>query len=257
MYAVEDDTANKTVYVSIVTTPKTRGQFNRPSPNGLEADSIRDGLSQVLLEIQNNLIPPVGGKIIQSPATGEIAFVSFGSDVIRIHDNAAMQAKMRLNAEKIAQMRAKDALVGLLIGDDTSWKSKLDETTQQAIKDFETSDSDPDASLQRFEQTRQNFLNVQKSSDQFQSIRRGILPPGVSSKTFPSKDGSEVYAVAVYLPSASQQAAQAAKEMSQAQLISTPQQGATSGGQGGNPQLRPPKEVAPGPSGQVSRDKDL
>ena len=260
IYAVEDDTAKKTVYVSIVTTPKTRGQFNRPSPNGLEADSIRDGLSQVLLEIQNGLIPPVGGKIIQVPATGEIAFVGFGSDVIRSSDNSALQLKMRLNAEKIAQMRAKDALVGLIIGDDTGWKSKLDETTQQTIKDFEASDNGKDASLQRFEKTRQTFLNVQKSSEQFQSIRSGILPPGVTPKTFTSKDDAEVYAVAVYLPSVSQQAAQTAKEMSQAQLLGNPNE---AGGAATAPATQddsvphPKQDVAPGPTGTVSRDKDL
>lgn len=260
IYAVEDDTAKKTVYVSIVTTPKTRGQFNRPSPNGMEADSIRDGLSQVLLEIQNGLIPPVGGKIIQVPATGEIAFVGFGSDVIRTSDNAAMQLKMRLNAEKIAQMRAKDALVGMIIGDDTGWKGKLDETTQQTIQDFETSDSGQDASLQRFEKTRQTFLNVQKSSEQFQSVRSGILPPGVTPKTFTSKDDAEVYAVAVYIPSVSQQAAQTAKEMSQAQLLDNPNEAsgaATSPATQDDNVPRPKQDVAPGPTGSVSRDKEL
>ncbi len=90
VYAVEDNTAKKTVSVSIVTTPKTRGQFNRPSPNGLEADSIRDGLNQVIVEIQKGLVPPVGGKIIQVPATGEIAFVGFGSDIVRTSDNATL-----------------------------------------------------------------------------------------------------------------------------------------------------------------------
>ena len=260
IYAVEDDTAKNTVYVSIVTTPKTRGQFNRPSPNGMEADSIRDGLSQVLLEIQNGLIPPVGGKIIQVPATGEMAFVGFGSDVIRTSDNSAMQLKMRLNADKIAQMRAKDALVGMIIGDDTGWKSKLDETTQQTIKDFETSDTSKDPSLQRFEKTRQSFLNVQKSSEQFQSVRSGILPPGVTPKTFTSKDDAEVYAVAVYIPSVSQQAAQTAKEMNQAQLLSNPNDAGSSNAAPAAPESnipRPKQEVAPGPTGSVSRDKDL
>ena len=261
IYAVEDDTAKKTVYVSIVTTPKTRGQFNRPSPNGMEADSIRDGLSQVLLEIQNGLIPPVGGKIIQVPATGEIAFVGFGSDVIRTSDNSAMQLKMRLNADKIAQMRAKDALVGMIIGDDTGWKSKLDETTQQTIKDFETSDNGKgDASLQRFEKTRQSFLNMQKSSEQFQSVRSGILPPGVSSKTFTSKDDAEVYAVAVYIPSVSQQATQTAKEMSQTQLLGNPNEAGSNNTTPATPNNnapRPKQEVAPGPTGSVSRDKEL
>lgn len=259
-YAVEDDPAKKTVYVSIVTTPKTRGKFNRPSPNGLEADSIRDGLSQVLLEIQTGLVPPVGGKMIQVSATGEMAFVGFGSDVIRSSDNSALQQKMRLNAAKVADMRATDALVGLLIGDDTGWKSKMDESTQQAVKDFETSDTGQDASLQRFEKTRQSFLNVQKTSEQFQSLRSGVLPPGVTRKTFTSKDDAEVYAVAVYIPSVSRQAAQTAQEMSQAQLLDNPNEasGADTAPAAQDDNVpRPPKAVAPGPSGQVSSDKDL
>jgi hypothetical protein len=259
VYAVEDETAKKTVYVSIVTTPKTRGQFNRPSPNGLEAGSIRDGLSQVLLEIQNGLIPPVGGKMIQVPTTGEIAFIGFGSDVIRSSDNASMQAKMRLNADKIARMRAKDALVGMIIGDNSSWQAKLDETTQQTIEQFENSDNGQgDATRQRFEQARQAFQNVQKSSDAYQSIRKGILPPGVAPKSFPSKDDAEIYAIAVYIPSVSQQAAQAAKEMSQAQLLDNPNSnsGAAPSTQDSNVP-RPSREVGQGPSGQISRDKDL
>ena len=72
-----------------VTTPKTRRQFNRSSLNGMEADSIRDGLNQVLL-IKNRLISPVSGKIIQVAATGEIAFVGLGSDVISTRNNSAM-----------------------------------------------------------------------------------------------------------------------------------------------------------------------
>jgi hypothetical protein len=133
--------------------------------------------------------------------------------VIRSSDNAALQQKMRLNAEKIAQMRAADALVGMVIGDDTGWKGKLDESTQQTIQDFESSDSSDDPSLKRFEKTRQNFVNVQKSSEQFQSMRSGALPPGVKKQSFTSKDDAEVYAIAVYIPSVSQQASQAAKEM--------------------------------------------
>lgn len=260
VYAVEDDTAKKTVYVSIVTTPKTRGQFNRPSPNSLEADSIRDGLNQVLLEIKNGLIPPVGGKMIDVPATGEIAFVGFGSDVIRSSDNAALQLKMRLTAQKIAQMRAADALVGMIIGDDTGWKGKLDESTRQTIQDFESSDRGNDPSLKRFEKTRQNFLNVQKSTEQFQSVRSGILPPGVKKQSFTSKDEAEVYAVAVYIPSVSQQASQAAKEMSQTQLLDQPNEaGGTilAPATQDNSVPHPARNVAPGPSGQISRDNDL
>ena len=37
IYEVKDDTSQNTVFVSIVTTPKTRGQFARPAPNAIEA----------------------------------------------------------------------------------------------------------------------------------------------------------------------------------------------------------------------------
>ena len=265
VYSVEDDTANRNVYVSIVTTPKTRGQFNRPTANGLEADSIRAGLDQVLLEIQQGLVPPVGGRIIQVPATGEIAFVGFGSDVVRLSDNATLQKKHQLNAAKIAQMRASDALVGLLIGDDTRWKSQLDESTQQLVSEFERADSETaaDASIQRFEQTRSSFVNTQRSSEEFQSLRSGILPPGVTRKTFGSADNAEMYAIAVYLPSLTQQAAQTAKEMNEARLIQpiAPNQGhgsnAAAGSNQAAPVMRPGREVAPGPTGQMSSDQDL
>ena len=262
VYAVEDDTANQTVMVSIVTTPKTRGKFNRPGSDGLEASSIRDGLSQVLLEIEQGLVPPIGGRMIQVPTTGEMAFIGFGSDVVRTSSNPTIQRKQQLNAAKIAGMRASDALVGMIIGDDTRWKSKLDETTQQAVSEFEQSEiaEGEEPSRQRFEQARQSFTNTQVSSEEFQSLRRGVLPPGVTRKTFSSADNAEMYAVAVYIPSLSAQAGQAAAEMQDAQLLSPP------GGTGGQSATkssssegvrRPSTDVAPGPTGQVSRDQDL
>ncbi len=150
----------------------------------------------------------------------------------------------------------------MIIGDDTRWKAKLDEETRQAIEQFETSDDGQgNVTRQRFDKARETSTNAQKSSEQYESIRKGILPPGVSSKTFTSKDDAEVYAVAVYIPSVSQQAAQTAKEMSQAQLLDNPNSGtgtvpAAPATQEDNTP-RPQKDVAPGPTGTVSRDKDL
>jgi len=63
IYEVKDDTANDTVFVSIVTTPKTRGQLSRPAPNVVEAENLRDGLNQVIAEVRAGLVPPVGGRL--------------------------------------------------------------------------------------------------------------------------------------------------------------------------------------------------
>lgn len=257
VYSVEDDAANNTVYVSIVTTPKTRGQFNRPSLNGLESASLQDGLNQVLTEIQSGIVPPVGGRIIQVPETGEMGFVGFGSDVLRFSDNPALQARNRVNAERIAQMRAADALVGLIIGDDSRWKGQLEERTRRTLEEFERSELEGEnSSLQRFEQARESFVNTQISSDELQSVRRGTLPPGVMRRSFTTEDGAEVYSLAVYIPSMSQAASQAAQDMQSSPLVAPPGDGQTAPPPPAVPS-QPATPIAPGPSGQISDDQNL
>lgn len=259
VYSLEDVVDEQTVFVSIVTTPKTRGQFNRPAHDAIEAESVRDGLQQVFSEIEHGLVPPIGGKTIAVKETGEMAFIGFGSHVIGMHRNPAMQTKINMQANRIAQMRAADALVGLIIGDDTRWKGKIDSETREAIEDF-ARDGQPDGTLQRFEQTRETFLSTLKSSDEYASFRSGKLPPGVMQKTFRSTDDAEVYAVAVYIPSVTRQATNAARDMEDAQLLEP------SSSSGRKDQIfsppagtvrRPSAEVRQGPTGVVSPKDDL
>ena len=142
IYEVKDDTSQNTVFVSIVTTPKTRGQLARPAPNAIEADSLRDGLNQVIAEVRSGLVPPVGGRIIMMRSTGETAFVGFGSAVVRSSTNQAVQAKLNLDAQKIAGMRAKDALCGLIIGDKASWEGSVKESLKDQVQEFEDAKAD-------------------------------------------------------------------------------------------------------------------
>ena len=138
IYEVKDDTSQNTVFVSIVTTPKTRGKLARPAPNAIEADSLRDGLNQVIAEVRSGLVPPVGGRIIMMRSTGETAFVGFGSAVVRTSANQAVQAKLNLDAQKIAGMRSKDALCGLIIGDKASWEGSVKESLKDQVQEFES-----------------------------------------------------------------------------------------------------------------------
>ncbi|MEW6078309.1 MAG: hypothetical protein AB1724_10885 [Thermodesulfobacteriota bacterium] len=273
VYEVFDDTANNSVWVSIVTTPKTQGKYKRPDVNSLQADTISDGLNAVLVEIQNGLVPPIGGKIVTVDQTGEIAFVGFGSAVVQAHQNSTMQNKLNLQAERNASLRAKDALCGLILGDDTSWRGKLDEQTKESIEDFEelkakdvASSPDP-VEYKKFDQTKQTFINKIKSSDEWGSIRQGILPPGVTSKSWMDDDNAIAYAVSVYLPSVSAQAEKTAKEMHENTIINPDtSQSAVDGGENtqsgfldeNDPNIdRPKTEIKQGPSGKVQKDEDL
>jgi hypothetical protein len=86
------------------------------------AANLRDGLNSVIAEIKNGFVPPVGGRIITVPGTGEIAFVGFGSSVVRYNSEKSMQERLKLQAERMAGTRALDALAGILTGDDTAWQ---------------------------------------------------------------------------------------------------------------------------------------
>jgi hypothetical protein len=274
IYEVKDDTETKTVSVSIVTTPKTCGKLARPAPNAVEANSIREGLNQVIIEVRTGLVPPVGGRIITMRSTGETAFVGFGSAVVRTSSNSAVQAKLNLEAQKIAAMRAKDALCGLMIGDTTSWEGGVRDSLKDQNQEFESATADDPLARQQPEAARklatarQEFVSRMESTDLYQSVRRGVVPPGINTKTWFDEDNAWAYAMSVYVPSATNAAAGAAREMQESQIVQPvtaggPQARAAEGEAGKSQKpssgftdedtkvRRPGNDVKPGPSGKI------
>jgi hypothetical protein len=267
IYEVKDDTANDTVFVSIVTTPKTRGQLSRPAPNVVEAENLRDGLNQVIAEVRAGLVPPVGGRIITMRATGETAFVGFGSSVVRTSENRAVQARHNLDAQKIAGMRAKDALCGLIIGDKSTWEGSVAESMKDTVQGFESLNrddplaaKDPTA-VRKLEQARETFVSRIQSTDVYSSARSGILPPGVNSKTWFDEANAWSYGMSVYVPSLTNAAANAAREMRESTILQPINDGSgrPAAAPAGDPSRirRPGEKVAPGPTGKISPDDGL
>lgn len=259
-YHVQDVPEKGSVYVTIVSTPKTRGVYNRPSPNALTAESLNDGLNVLLSEITNGLVSPVGGRIIEVPGTGELAFVGFGSSVVRKHDLPDIQAELDLQAEQIAGMRASDALLGIIDGDNTKYAAGSDEQTLNMQKEFERQQLDDptmgDAGgTRRLDQRVREYKNTQTMKNVIQSLRRGALPPGISRKTWMDEDEYFAYGVALYVPSISDLAAQAAREMDDAQLLKPVKKPGAEKPAGDVPGKSAPKlEMKKGPSGVVSQD---
>lgn len=266
IYEVRDDVSQNSVWVSIVTTPKTRGKFARPAPNAIEADNLRDGLNQIIAEVRSGLVPPVGGRIVTMRATGETAFVGFGSAIVTTSTNNAVQLRQNLAAQKIAAMRAKDALCGLIIGDKTSWEGSVVESMQDQVQEFESLDpNDPLArrdptAVRKFDEARQAFVARMETNDAYQSARRGILPPGINTKTWFDEDHAWAYAMSVYVPSVTNAAAASGREMRESSILqpvddsgrprSDPGTGFTD--EKAPPHVkRPGRDVKPGPSGKI------
>jgi hypothetical protein len=266
IYEVKDDTSQNSVWVNIVTTPKTRGKFARPAPNALEAENLRDGLNQVIAEVRSGLVPPVGGRIITMRSTGETAFVGFGSAVVASSTNNAVQLKQNLAAQKIASMRSKDALCGLIIGDSTSWEGGVGESMKDETQEFESLDRDDPlarrdpAAVRKLDEARKAFVARTESSGTYQSARRGILPPGVNTKTWFDSDHAWAFAMSVYVPSVTNAAAASGRDMRESVILQPVDDSGRSSAAPGSgfadenaPSTvkRPGKDVKPGPSGKI------
>jgi len=269
IYEVRDDTTQNTVYVSIATTPKTRGQFARPAPNMLVADDLRDGLNQIISEVRTGLVPPVGGRIVRMESTDETAFVGFGSSIVRTSENKAVQLRLNLTAQKVAAAHAKDALCGLILGDRASWAGSVIESLQDEVQEFESLvEDDPLASkepaaIRKLDEARQTFVARLETNDVYQSVRQGVLPPGVTTKTWFDDGHAWAFGMSVYVPSLTNAAAATARQMQENRIV---QPGDGRSGEAGagnpngftdqdNPNVKQPRpDVRPGPTGKIAPD---
>jgi hypothetical protein len=261
-YAVLDDEKGK-VNVVIVSTPKTRGKFNRTGDDGITAASLKDGLNSLIAEIKNGLVPPVGGRIIDVPGTGEVAFVGFGSSIVRKDSEPDVQAELDLQAEQIAGLRATDALAGIILGDDTSWQAHVDETTRKQVADFEylqRSDQTVkgnETEIKEYDNRVKNMRNVLKTDTKVQSLRDGVLPPGIIRETELDDNEYFAYGIAVYVPSVSDATRKVSQEMDDAQLVKpeeTPKGSNTDETKTTGEETGQKLEIKKGPSGVVEQD---
>jgi len=267
IYEVKDDPKQRHVTVSIVSTPKTCGKLARPAPNVVEAGTLREGLNQILQEVRAGVVPPIGGRIISMKGTGETAFVGFGSAVVVTNTNDALQAKLNLSAQKIAALRSKDALCGLILGDDLYWQGGAGEGQKDAIAEFEQLAKDdplaknyPDGA-RKLEQAKQTFMARIKEDEVYSSARKGVLPPGIMGRTWFDDDHAWAFSMSVYVPSFTKAASEFSKMMKDARIVQDGQGGdkpETSGflDEKNTGVKRPGTTVKPGPTGKVGKDDD-
>jgi hypothetical protein len=264
-YSVLDD--GKAVFATIVSSSKTRGKFSRNGTDGMSAANLRDGLNSIISEIKNGFVPPIGGRIIEVPETGEVAFVGFGSSVVPYDPEDDVQEELKYEAEQIAELRATDALAGIILGDDVSWQGHADNTTRNQIKDFDQQQASDQsaqgsqAEVNAYEQRKREFRNRAGSDTRIQSLRQGVLPPGIMRETSLDDDEYFAYGIAVYVPSLSDATRGAAKEMDEAQLVqppktNTPASGNSgeSGNATGSAPKKDPEKIKKGPSGVVQQN---
>lgn len=222
--ADKDHPEVRTVYVTIVSTSKTQSTTVRTG--GMQSvASLLTGIQNTLDEVKQGIVPPVGGRLVVVPGTGETAFIAFGSAVVQSSPSPALQAKMKLDAQKIAAVRARDALAGMLQGDRVLWSSGVSST---AVTGFEqtldylkhdaanASNSSVDEQLKSY---NEKFLSSEALSETITSLRSGTLPPGIQEKNWLDTEGHWATSMVVYYPAVSSEVKKFADAMRAAQLV--------------------------------------
>ncbi|MBQ4430850.1 MAG: hypothetical protein II877_05055, partial [Synergistaceae bacterium] len=144
---------------------------------------------------------------------------------VRLDPEPDVQAELELQAEQIAGLRAVDGLAGIIFGDQTRWQAHADEDTKRQIKSFEYIQKDDPSTKGTVEEVKaydnriREMRNTLSHSESMSSLRKGILPPGIMRQTDLDEDGYFAYGIAVYLPSASDMAAKAKKEMDTTNIV--------------------------------------
>ena len=215
-YDVYDNNDEKSVRVSLISTPKTRSQI-QVNRGAVAVTSEPNAIfQQVISDVKSGVLPPVGAKVLTHADSGEIIVLGYGSAIIRNNKNSKVARKLKSVAKSQSQTRARSALLATMQGEKVYWQGSFDEKQMEGSQQFEYDDpnlNDPQQ-VKVLEEDRNIFLNQLKTSDEYSTLTKGKLPQGVSVKSFASDDGLWQYSVAVYAPSLEAAAQQAANEMS-------------------------------------------
>lgn len=257
------------VYVSIVTSPATCLKTGRKAAGFVSEATLSEGIERMLLEIRQGVVSPVGGRIIEVPGTGEVAFVGFGAAVVGDSKDPETKLELLAAAESSAKMYAGDALCGIIRGDQASWMGSIVEKHRNAYREFvEAQEGDPlnpaqDGDGQRLSESVSTMVNSNVKNDVLSSARSGRVPGGVPIKTWIDDDKHWVYAAAIYIPSAADKAREVGKMMDDADLVPDakrptvrPSQRGDAPGDGVDPRDgKPLPTVKPLPGGKVGGQK--
>jgi len=280
IYDVDDDDEEKQVEVSIVTTPKTRGETMQVSGGITQAKSAREGMAKVFDELKSGVLPPTGGKVItaNSKKGNQLYFVAFGSEIIRTNKNPQMARVLRVRASKTAQARARDSLARLIIGEQGMWSDGISNKTEESLKQFnEVVSADPDGAKSRvsrepLSETVSSFVSVMKTKEAYSFAQKGQLPPGLQAIRWETEDGDWSYAAYVYNPGLTSEAQKLQDKISKGPGILERGNELSNKSGTGKPGTGKPQSsskfkddssnvkknpIGKGPSGKVFKDDDL
>jgi len=205
VYDVYEDAENKSVYVTIVSSPALLDGTSLTGSCTILAESSISGLNRYLAEINNNIAIPIGGARIYVPDTGEIIFVGYGSAVVGYSENEAAQSRLNLAATRMARMRAENSFFNIISERERMHGSmQFEENLSRAITDLVKLSSDDltekvdDIGYKKLSPLRDTFRNSIEYKNLLNAENAGKLPPKVNWRSWLDEKKEWAYSIAVY-----------------------------------------------------------
>lgn len=196
------DSKIKHVFVTIAAYPKSLSATSR-SGGVIDTANLKSEFDELLVEIQNGIVPPVGGRIITVRSSGKSAWVGFGSAIVNQSSNAALKAKNRLTAQQFASARASASLLNILVGDqvtlETGIVGKVETEIGEATK-FAIENSDKNYSSKSIKSAYNRLTAEEGAKTIIKSASSGKLPPGLQTKSWINDEGTWAHTVLIYYP---------------------------------------------------------
>lgn len=196
-----DDPSRGEVKVSVVSTPKTRGEVRQCGSSVVLASDLDQAIQSVVAQVQLGVVPPEGARIVTVPATGATAYVGYGSDVVQIHDNARVQNEIREAAYRTSQLRAQKSLVALLGGQRVKSESAFESRFTELDAQFDKIIDEAGQIVIRGKPVgTATTIHDKVQSDKTATAVNGNVPTGTQYFNFEGKGSARwVHTVAIYI----------------------------------------------------------
>ena len=193
VYKIDDRPEEGAVSIWMVSSPKTRSSIRRTSSRGVSFEDYRAGMDHIMEQVLQGTIPPTGGTLMTVPATGEVAWIGFGSALVHPIGRKATgrrAGRAKQAAVNVSKQLANSALLDCIQGKPIAMEGEF----AQEYESFESSVEDfVDGTYEAEATAASTTLDEQ----QLTTAQAGRLPAGVIHKSVTTEDGNWSYTFAI------------------------------------------------------------
>lgn len=193
VYEVDDRPEEGAVSIWVVSSPNTRLSVRRTSSRSVSFEDYQAGTDYIMEQALRGTVPPTGGTLIRVPATGEVAWIGYGSALVHPSGNRAtgrLAGRAKEAAIHTSKQLANSALLDCIQGKPIAMEGEL----SLKYENFEKSVESFVGGMNAYEATAASTMLDER---QLTTAQAGRLPSGVIHKSFTTDDGNWSYTFAI------------------------------------------------------------